>query len=156
MSQSFNVSFFKYLEVRTWFIWEGRLMVVAFTWLVFKFILVQVNDRTKPPVPPRGNDHVGNRSSSHYSSSADEGPIYQNRVSVVPSHGGWKLLFACEKECVCTRVFVCLVHEVSAFSRSQTSEPGNFFFSIFVKVRSSLPPSDTLNWPLVVNKTSLS
>ncbi|XP_069954045.1 spectrin beta chain isoform X10 [Cherax quadricarinatus] len=45
--------------------------------------LEHMQDKTKPPVPPRGS--TGSNRSSR--SSLDEGPIYQNRISVVPSYG---------------------------------------------------------------------
>ncbi|KAK8731673.1 hypothetical protein OTU49_007418 [Cherax quadricarinatus] len=44
--------------------------------------LEHMQDKTKPPVPPRGS--TGSNRSSR--SSLDEGPIYQNRISVVPSY----------------------------------------------------------------------
>ena len=43
-----------------------------------------MQDKAKPPVPPRGGS-TSNRSSR--SSLGEEGPIYQNRISVVPSYG---------------------------------------------------------------------
>lgn len=43
-----------------------------------------MQDKAKPPVPPRGGS-TSNRSSR--SSVGEEGPIYQNRISVVPSYG---------------------------------------------------------------------
>ncbi|XP_042865885.1 spectrin beta chain, non-erythrocytic 5-like isoform X7 [Penaeus japonicus] len=45
--------------------------------------LEHMQDKTKPPVPPRGSSS-SNRSSR--SSLGEEGPIYQNRISVVPSY----------------------------------------------------------------------
>lgn len=45
--------------------------------------LEHMQDKTKPPVPPRGSSN-SNRSSR--SSLGEEGPIYQNRISVVPSY----------------------------------------------------------------------
>lgn len=45
--------------------------------------LEHMQDKTKPPVPPRGSTN-SNRSSR--SSLGDDGPIYQNRISVVPSY----------------------------------------------------------------------
>ncbi|XP_063863704.1 spectrin beta chain, non-erythrocytic 2-like isoform X24 [Scylla paramamosain] len=43
----------------------------------------KMQDKAKPPVPPRGGS-TSNRSSR--SSLGEEGPIYQNRISVVPSY----------------------------------------------------------------------
>ncbi|XP_045137790.1 spectrin beta chain, non-erythrocytic 1-like isoform X9 [Portunus trituberculatus] len=45
--------------------------------------LEHMQDKAKPPVPPRGGS-TSNRSSR--SSLGEEGPIYQNRISVVPSY----------------------------------------------------------------------
>lgn len=45
--------------------------------------LEHMQDKTKPPVPPRCSSS-SNRSSR--SSLGEEGPIYQNRISVVPSY----------------------------------------------------------------------
>ncbi|XP_050686605.1 spectrin alpha chain-like [Eriocheir sinensis] len=45
--------------------------------------LEHMQDKAKPPVPPRGGS-TSNRSSR--SSVGEEGPIYQNRISVVPSY----------------------------------------------------------------------
>ncbi|XP_071547281.1 spectrin beta chain, non-erythrocytic 5 isoform X4 [Panulirus ornatus] len=45
--------------------------------------LEHMQDKTKPPVPPRGS--AGSNRSSR-SSLGEEGPIYQNRISVVPSY----------------------------------------------------------------------
>lgn len=45
--------------------------------------LEHMQDKTKPPVPPRGS--TGSNRSSR-SSLGDDGPIYQNRISIVPSY----------------------------------------------------------------------
>ncbi|KAK4313156.1 hypothetical protein Pmani_015473 [Petrolisthes manimaculis] len=45
--------------------------------------LEHMQDKARPPVPPRGGPG-SNRSSR--SSLGDEGPIYQNRISIVPSY----------------------------------------------------------------------
>ncbi|KAG0717441.1 hypothetical protein GWK47_054436 [Chionoecetes opilio] len=45
--------------------------------------LEHMQDKAKPPVPPRGGS-TSNRSSR--TSLVEEGPIYQNRISVVPSY----------------------------------------------------------------------